>query len=74
MSTDVLERPDVKNTGTDDREKVVHYIKRNEILESVVDGKFVRTLCGEILQVTKTAKDGSPVCEKCKEIFAELPK
>ncbi|ANA86406.1 hypothetical protein BH762_gp113 [Gordonia phage OneUp] len=74
MSTDVLERPDVRDSDTDEPEKVVHYIKRNEILESVVDGKFVRTLCGEILQVTKTAKDGSPVCERCKEIHAGLPK
>jgi hypothetical protein len=34
----------------------------------------VVALCGETFPVTKSAKPGSPVCPKCKEIFEKLRK
>ncbi|QIG58785.1 hypothetical protein SEA_DATBOI_121 [Gordonia phage DatBoi] len=72
MSTDVLERPEVADADTDDREKEVHYIKKTDVLESTVNGKIVRALCGATFLVTRLAKSGSPVCEKCKTIHAQL--
>ncbi|ANA86235.1 hypothetical protein SEA_LOZINAK_78 [Gordonia phage Lozinak] len=74
MSTQTLDRPDTRPTDTDEPPKVVHYVKKGEILESAVDGKFVRALCGIRFQVTRTSRENSPVCEKCKEVHRGLPK
>jgi hypothetical protein len=67
MSTQVQERPDVKeaDTGPD----MFHYVLKDKVAESAVMGIYVEALCGERFPVTKAAKPGSPVCPACKEIF-----
>jgi formylmethanofuran dehydrogenase subunit E len=72
--TDTIERPDLRDQETDTPEDVFHYVKKNKIAESAVLGSMVQALCGEIFPVTKTPKPGSPVCEPCKEIYAQLRK
>lgn len=72
MSTETVERPEVRDSGTDEGAQVFHYVRKNKIAESAVLGTMVEALCGEIFPVTRTPKPGSPVCEKCKEIYAKL--
>jgi hypothetical protein len=70
MSTQVEERPDLKEADTGP--EVFHYVKKNRIAESAVMGIYVEALCGEKFPVTKAAKPGSPVCPACKEIYESL--
>ena len=78
MDTQTIERTETDervDDGTDDdAPKVFHYVKKNKIAESAVMGTMVEALCGEVFPVTKSAKPGSPVCEPCKEVYAQLKK
>jgi hypothetical protein len=74
MSQETLERPDTKaddgHTGTGP--EVFHYVKKDKIIKSTVDGDHVVALCGEVFPVTKQAKPGSPVCPECKRLYHML--
>ncbi|GHE08059.1 DUF3039 domain-containing protein [Klenkia taihuensis] len=74
MSTEILDRPDVRENTTSQPPEVFHYVKKNQIAESAVMGTLVEALCGEVFPVTKSPKPGSPVCEPCKEVYAQLKK
>lgn len=74
ISTETIERPEVRDRETDAPDEVFHYVRKDKIAESAVLGSMVQALCGEIFPVTKTPKPGSPVCEPCKEIYAQLRK
>jgi hypothetical protein len=65
-------RPEGTDTSDDDAPKMFHYVRKQKIAESAVLGTFVVALCGEVFPVTKSAKPGSPVCPKCKEIYEGL--
>jgi hypothetical protein len=71
-SSDILERPDVREGDTGSANEVFHYVKKNKIAESAVMGTLVEALCGEVFPVTKAPKPGSPVCPACKEIYEQL--
>jgi Protein of unknown function (DUF3039) len=71
-STDILERPDVRDADTSDNEEVFHYVRKNKIAESAVMGTLVEALCGAVFPVTKSPKPGSPVCPACQEIYESL--
>ena len=71
-STDILEKPDVRDQDTDQPPEMFHYVKKNKIAESAVMGTHVVALCGEVFPVTKSPKPGSPVCPACKEIYDSL--
>jgi hypothetical protein len=73
-STDILEKPDVRDADTDKPDDMFHYVRKNKIAESAVMGNMVQALCGEVFPVTKTPKPGSPVCPACKEIYEQLRK
>ncbi len=75
-STQTIERPDLdeRTDSDDDTPKVFHYVKKNKIAESAVMGTHVVALCGEVFPVTKSAKPGSPVCERCKKIYNRMKK
>lgn len=77
MSTQVLPdertRPDATDATDDDAPKMFHYVRKNKITESAVMGTHVVALCGEVFPVTKSAKPGSPVCPRCKEIYESMP-
>jgi hypothetical protein len=73
-STEILERPDVRDADTDKNDEVFHYVRKNKIAESAVMGTLVEALCGEVFPVTKVPKPGSPVCPKCQEIYEQLRK
>ena len=73
-STEILERPDVRDSETDTSDDVFHSVRKDKIAESAVMGTMVQALCGEIFPVTKSPKPGSPVCPACKEIYEKLKK
>jgi hypothetical protein len=73
-SSDILERPDVRESDTGSANEVFHYVRKNKIAESAVMGTVVEALCGEVFPVTKSPKPGSPVCPACKEIYEQLKK
>jgi hypothetical protein len=73
-SSDILERPDVRDSDTGNANEVFHYVKKNKIAESAVMGTMVEALCGEVFPVTKSPKPGSPVCPACKEVYQSLKK
>jgi hypothetical protein len=73
-STDLLEKPDVREGDTGNANEVFHYVRKNKIAESAVMGTMVEALCGEVFPVTKSPKPGSPVCPACKEIYEQLRK
>jgi hypothetical protein len=73
-SSDILERPDVRDSDTGNANEVFHYVKKNKIAESAVMGTMVEALCGEVFPVTKSPKPGSPVCPACKEVYESLKK
>jgi hypothetical protein len=73
-STDILEKPDVRDSDTGNANEVFHYVRKNKIAESAVMGSMVEALCGEVFPVTKSPKPGSPVCPACKEVYQQLKK
>ena len=77
-TTKTLERPDLRedtsSTTDDGTPKFFHYVKKNQIVESAVNGSMVVALCGETFPVTRSAKPGSPVCPKCKKIYKRMRK
>lgn len=69
-ASDVIERPDVRETDGD-HDRFSHYVDKTALTRSVVDGIAVVALCGKKWVPTR---DGErfPVCPACKEIFAGL--
>ncbi|WP_412539739.1 DUF3039 domain-containing protein [Longispora sp. K20-0274] len=67
MSTEVLEKPELKDADTGP--EMFHYVDKAKMTESAVLGTLVQALCGEVFPVTKVPKPGSPVCPACKEIY-----
>ena len=74
--TSTIERPDVRTDDqtSDDTPKFFHYVKKNQIVDSAVNGRMVVAPCGETFPVTKQAKPGSPVCPDCEQIYQGLRK
>ena len=73
-SSDILERPDTRESDTGSANEVFHYVRKNKVAESAVMGTMVEALCGEVFPVTKSPKPGSPVCPACKEVYEQLKK
>lgn len=75
--TDTLTRPDLdRDAATDDSSgtdspDVAHYVRKDQIVTSAVEGKHLVALCGEVFPVTKDAK-GKPVCQECKRVYDTL--
>lgn len=74
MSTETQERATEDTSTGNDGPEVFHYVKRDKIVESAVEGTHVVALCGEVFPVTKVPKKGSPVCPECKRIYDKLRK
>ena len=75
MSTKVLPesdtRPDLSH-GDGDSERFAHYVKRDEIVGSMVDGEALTALCGKVW-VPSRDPGRYPVCPECKEIWESMP-
>lgn len=66
--TERIVRP---TTGDGDHERFAHYVKKDEILPSAVEGTPVKALCGKVW-VPNRDPQNYPVCPTCKEIYEGL--
>ena len=56
-----------------DHERFAHYVRKDKIMPSAIDGTPVRALCGKKWVPNRDPKK-FPVCPECKEIFEKLRK
>ena len=73
--TDVETSPTTTKPDTDrlldeggDHDRFAHYVRKNKIVSSAVEGSAVIALCGK-KWVPSRNPDRFPVCPECKEIF-----
>ena len=64
-------RPDL-STGDGDHERFSHYVIKDKIVDSTVNGTPVVALCGKVWVPSRDPKR-YPVCPECKEIYESLP-
>ena len=76
--TDVETVPTTTDPDTDrllddggDHDRFAHYVKKDAILPSAVEGTPVVALCGK-KWVPSRNPDRFPVCPECKEIYNQL--
>ena len=69
--TRVIEEPKVTDPGDGDDDRVAHYVRKDDIVRSNVEGVPVRALCGKTW-IPNRVPDGLPVCPACREIMARL--
>jgi hypothetical protein len=60
------------STGDGDHERFAHYVQKDKIVDSAVNGTPVVALCGKIWVPSRDPKR-YPVCPECKEIYESLP-
>ena len=63
-------RPDLSH-GDGDHERFAHYVKKQKITESAVNGTPVIALCGKVWVPNRDPKK-YPVCPECKEIYESM--
>jgi hypothetical protein len=51
-----------------DHERFSHYVKKDKIMESALEGGAVVALCGKVWTPSRDPKK-FPVCPECKEIY-----
>ncbi|GAA1142537.1 hypothetical protein GCM10009672_11410 [Nesterenkonia lutea] len=54
-----------------DHERFAHYVNKNRIMESALEGGAVVALCGKVWTPSRDPKK-FPVCPECKEIYEEM--
>jgi hypothetical protein len=70
---DLKIREDIRpDTSHGDHERFAHYVDKNEMMESAVNGTPIKALCGKIWVPSRDPKR-FPVCPECKEIYESLP-
>jgi hypothetical protein len=55
-----------------DHERFSHYVHKDDVMESMVNGTPSVALCGKVWTPSRDG-DKFPVCPTCKEIYLELP-
>lgn len=71
-STSVLERQELREEASPgDAERYAHYVKKEKITSSALEGGPVVALCGKVWTPSRDPKK-YPVCPACKEIFEGL--
>jgi hypothetical protein len=54
-----------------DHERFAHYVRRDQQMQSLVEGTPLQALCGKVWVPSRDPKR-FPVCPECKEIFESL--
>src|SRR5690625_2212202 len=71
-STTVLEREELREEASPgDAERYAHYVKKDKIASSAIEGGPVVALCGKVWTPSRDPKK-YPVCPECKEIYEGL--
>ena len=63
-------RPDLSH-GDGDHERFAHYVQKDKIMQSAMNGAPVIALCGKVWVPNRDPKK-YPVCPECKEIFESM--
>lgn len=61
------------STGDGDHDRFAHYVVRNKLTESMVEGMPLQALCGKVWVPSRDPKR-YPVCPECKEIYDGIPR
>lgn len=70
--TDLSTQPVVEPTLDDgDHERLAHYVRKDQILPSALEGTPVVALCGKVW-VPNRDPQRYPVCPECKEIYESM--
>jgi len=68
-STETKVKPVITDEG--DHDRFAHYVRKEDILRSNVEGVPVTALCGK-KWIPNRDPDRYPICPTCKEIYAVL--
>jgi hypothetical protein len=63
--------PTLTDGGEGDHDRFAHFVRKQDIVRSAVDGVPVVALCGK-KWIPNRNPDNYPVCPTCKEIFETL--
>ena len=66
-----LTKPRTSDPTDGDGDNVAHYVRKDDIVRSNVEGVPVRALCGKEW-IPHRVPDGLPVCATCKKVMASL--
>lgn len=70
--TSILEREELREQASPgDAERYAHYVKKDKITSSAIEGGPVVALCGKVWTPSRDPKR-YPVCPACKEIYEGL--
>ena len=67
----IVEERVLPSTGDGDHERFAHYVIKNKLMGSMVEGTPLQALCGKVW-VPSRAPEKFPVCPDCKEIWESL--
>lgn len=73
-TTETVEREETSTDTGDKPPELFHYVRKDKIVQSAVEGAHVVALCGETFPVTKVPKKGAAVCPDCKRIYERMRK
>ena len=68
---DTIVRPDLTEGDEGDHDRFSHYVRKDDIMRSAVEGVPVQALCGK-KWIPNRNPDRYPVCPECKEIYEAL--
>lgn len=63
----ITEIPEHVEQEQDDPPRQVHYVAKDRIVDAMVMGYALMTLCGIYLKPGKATPENLPLCEKCKQ-------
>jgi hypothetical protein len=66
-----LTKPKTSDPTDGDGDNVAHYVRKDDIVRSNVEGVPVKALCGKEW-IPHRVPDGLPVCATCKKVMASL--
>lgn len=69
-SLDLLEKTE-EQVAPGDNERYAHYVRKDKITRSAVEGGPVVALCGKVWTPVRNP-DRFPVCPTCKEIYKNI--
>ena len=71
MSETTLDKETVRYTSDGDHDIFAHYVNKNDMMTSVVEGVPLIALCGKIW-IPSRDPEKYPVCPTCKDIYKEM--
>ena len=70
--TETVVEPRLTDSDEGDHDRFAHYVRKDDIVRSAVEGVPVIALCGK-KWIPNRNPERYPVCPSCKEIFERRP-